>query len=166
MQDHWQQSCFLESGCRSGSPEPFSDFSLGQSGEGGTQIGGEYLLIQLSKGYGGGGPKAWVGLLVGIDRAQQVPGEGVTCVVDPSFLLLVPVPGGWSWSLAHMWSPHMSRGVSADGQGCVWPFKLFGLSPSTSTCTADCWAGPGVVLMLMSQYDRCRFPVIECPQSE
>ena len=65
--------CFLESGCRSGSPEPFPDCFLGQSGEDGMRIGGEYLLIQLSKGCVWGGPKAWVGLLSGYGQDPAGP---------------------------------------------------------------------------------------------
>ena len=60
----------------------------------------------------------------------------------------------------------MSRGVPADGQGYVWPLQLFGVSPSTNTYTVACWAGPGLVVMLISQYSHCCFPVIECPQGE
>ena len=55
-------------------PRTLVGFFLGSEWGRWDADGGEYLLIQLSKGYGGG-PKAWVGLLVGIDRAQQVPGD-------------------------------------------------------------------------------------------
>lgn len=72
-----------------------------------------------------------------------------------------------SWGLAFTCSPHMSRSVFADGRGCVRPLWLCDLRhPTTGLCTTGCGAGPGVVLMLTSQYGYRCFPEIECSQGE